>query len=95
MNSNAPAHRVSIKPFGSSVSHRRALLLEIYRETKETYLKPRDAAQYLSSSVSTSAKRRMNKQGPNFVRLGRAIRYRQSDLDTWMSSSAAIRVAIL
>jgi predicted DNA-binding transcriptional regulator AlpA len=59
--------------------------------TKETYLKPRDAAQYLSSSVSTLAKRRMNKQGPNFVRLGRAIRYRQSDLDAWMSSSAAIQ----
>jgi excisionase family DNA binding protein len=57
--------------------------------TKEAYLKPREAAEYLSSSVSTLAKRRMKRQGPNFVRLGRAIRYRQSDLDAWMMSSSA------
>jgi hypothetical protein len=31
----------------------------------------------------------MYKRGPNFVRIGRAIRYRQSDLDAWMSASAA------
>ena len=38
--------------------------------TKETYLKPREAAEYLRSSTSTLAKARMYKRGPNFVRIG-------------------------
>jgi excisionase family DNA binding protein len=59
--------------------------------TKETYLKPREAADYLRSSTSTLAKARMRKQGPEFVRIGRAIRYRQSDLDAWMSASRSTR----
>jgi excisionase family DNA binding protein len=57
--------------------------------TKETYLKPREAAEYLRSSTSTLAKARMNKRGPTYVRIGRAVRYRQSDLDAWMSASVA------
>ena len=57
--------------------------------TKETYLKPREAADYLRTSTSTLAKARMYKRGPNFVRIGRAVRYRQSDLDAWMSASVA------
>jgi len=58
----------------------------------ETYLKPREAAEYLRSSTSTLAKARMHKRGPHFVRIGRAVRYRQSDLDTWMSASVANQV---
>lgn len=57
--------------------------------TNESYFKPREAAEYLRSSTSTLAKARMYKRGPNFVRIGRAVRYRQSDLDAWMSASAA------
>lgn len=57
--------------------------------TKETYLKPREAAEYLRSSPSTLAKARMYKRGPAFVRIGRAVRYRQSDLDAWMSASVS------
>jgi hypothetical protein len=49
--------------------------------TKETYCTPKEAAEYLRSSTSTLAKARMKKTGPDFVRIGRAIRYRQSDLD--------------
>ena len=59
--------------------------------TSETYLKPREAAEYLRSSTSTLAKARMYKRGPNFVRIGRAVRYRQSDLDAWMSASVALQ----
>jgi excisionase family DNA binding protein len=55
--------------------------------TKETYCTPKEAAEYLRSSTSTLAKARMKKLGPAFVRIGRAIRYRQSDLDSWMSAS--------
>jgi excisionase family DNA binding protein len=53
----------------------------------ETYLTPREAAEYLKSSTSTLAKRRLTGGGPDYVRLGRAIRYRQRDLDVWMSNS--------
>jgi excisionase family DNA binding protein len=63
--------------------------LEAITVTSETYLKPREAAEYLRSSTSTLAKARMYKRGPNFVRIGRAVRYRQSDLDAWMSASVA------
>ena len=59
--------------------------------TKETYLKPREAAEYLRSSTSTLAKARMKRQGPDSVRIGRAIRYHQSDLDAWMSASVSRR----
>lgn len=53
----------------------------------ETYLTPGEAAQYLRTSTSTLAKRRLTGRGPDFVRIGRAIRYRQRDLDSWMAAS--------
>jgi excisionase family DNA binding protein len=61
--------------------------------TKETYCTPKEAAEYLRSSTSTLAKARMRKMGPDFVRIGRAIRYRQSDLDSWMSASTGRQLA--
>ncbi|WP_369529624.1 helix-turn-helix transcriptional regulator [Bradyrhizobium elkanii] len=51
------------------------------------YLKPRQAAEYINSSVSTLAKRRLCGGGPRFTRIGRAIRYRISDLDEFMAAS--------
>lgn len=59
----------------------------------DTYFTPREAAEYLRSSVSTLAKGRMTNRGPVFVRIGRAIRYRRSDIDAWMSSSVTRTVA--
>jgi excisionase family DNA binding protein len=55
--------------------------------SQEAYFKPHEAAEYLRSSESTLAKKRLTGDGPPFVRIGRAIRYRRSDLDTWMSAS--------
>jgi excisionase family DNA binding protein len=55
--------------------------------SQEIYFRPREAAEYLRSSESTLAKKRLNGNGPPFVRIGRAIRYRRSDLDAWMSAS--------
>jgi excisionase family DNA binding protein len=57
--------------------------------TTEVYFTPREAAEYLRSSPSTLAKARLTKRGPAFVRIGRAVRYRQSDIDAWMSASVA------
>jgi excisionase family DNA binding protein len=53
----------------------------------EIYLTPREAAAYLKSSTSTLAKRRLRCNGPKFSRIGRAIRYRKSDLDEFMGRS--------
>jgi hypothetical protein len=52
----------------------------------EIYLTPREAAQYLRSSVSTLAKLRVYGGGPMFCHIGRAIRYRQFDLDAFMAA---------
>jgi excisionase family DNA binding protein len=51
----------------------------------QKYLTPHEAAQYLHSSASTLAKLRVYGGGPSFCRIGRAIRYRQADLDDFMS----------
>jgi hypothetical protein len=53
----------------------------------EKYHTPAEAADYLRSSTSTLAKRRLLGSGPAYVRIGRAIRYRKSDLDFWMNGS--------
>jgi len=55
----------------------------------ESYLTPREAAQYLHTSASTLAKLRVYGGGPVFCRIGRAIRYRQADLDAFMSGTRA------
>ena len=53
----------------------------------DIYLRPREAAEFLRTSTSTLAKRRLNGDGPKFCRIGRAIRYRKSDLDEFMARS--------
>jgi excisionase family DNA binding protein len=52
--------------------------------TSQYYLTPTEAAQYLRSSKSTLAKLRVYGGGPDFCRIGKAIRYRRSDLDAFM-----------
>ena len=54
----------------------------------DQYLKPLEAADYLKTSTSTLAKRRLYGNGPRFCRIGTAIRYRKSDLDQFMALSA-------
>jgi excisionase family DNA binding protein len=67
------------------------VLLGIVREIQarfaHEYLRPSEAAAYLKSSASTLAKRRLNGGGPRFTRIGRAVRYRRSDLDDFMAAS--------
>jgi excisionase family DNA binding protein len=55
----------------------------------DVYFTPREAAGYLKTSVSTLAKRRLYGGGPEYYRLGRAIRYLKSDLDDFMLRSRA------
>ena len=44
------------------------------------------AAEYLGLSVSTLNKWRCYGEGPKFIKMGRAIRYRLSDLDKYIES---------
>jgi len=49
------------------------------------YLTTRQAAQYLSVSVKSLEKWRLLRHGPAYVKLNRAVRYRQNDLDAYMA----------
>jgi predicted DNA-binding transcriptional regulator AlpA len=53
--------------------------------TTEIYFTAREAAAYIKSSTSTLAKRRLYGTGPQFCRIGRAVRYRKADLDEFMA----------
>jgi excisionase family DNA binding protein len=48
------------------------------------WMAPPSAAKYLNTSTSTLAKLRLRGGGPTFCRIGRAIRYRRTDLDGWL-----------
>jgi excisionase family DNA binding protein len=53
----------------------------------DTFMTAREAAAFLKSSPSTLAKLRLAGGGPAFCRIGRAIRYRRADLESWMGQS--------
>lgn len=52
----------------------------------ERLLTPKEAANFLRLSSSWLAKARMRGDGPPYLKLGRAIRYRESALVQWMKS---------
>lgn len=54
---------------------------------EEIYLTPREAAEFLRTSTSTLAKRRLYNDSPKFCRIGRAVRYRKSDLNEFMAAT--------
>lgn len=43
------------------------------------------AGEYIDFAVSTLQKRRISGLEPRFVKLGRLVRYRKSDLDDWIA----------
>lgn len=49
-----------------------------------TLLDVTDAAKYLNLSKSTLAKMRLSGKSPRYVKLGRKVAYRASDLDVWI-----------
>lgn len=46
------------------------------------------AATYTGTSTSFLEKARCTGDGPRYVKIGRAVRYRFVDLDTWLESCA-------
>jgi predicted DNA-binding transcriptional regulator AlpA len=51
------------------------------------------AARRTGVSEVTLRKRRMNGDGPAYVKLGRTVRYRLSDLDDWLAENVRRRTA--
>jgi excisionase family DNA binding protein len=53
------------------------------------HLTTKEAAHYLGLAPATLACWRVRKSdGPRFVRLGRAVRYRVPDLDAWLEANS-------
>lgn len=45
-----------------------------------------EAAEHVSLAIPTLEKMRVYGGGPRFAKRGRSVRYRLSDLDTWMEA---------
>lgn len=45
-----------------------------------------EAAQYLSLSKPTLERFRLTGEGPPYLKLGKAVRYRRTELDAWLES---------
>lgn len=54
--------------------------------TNDIFLDTPQAAEYLGLQKSTLEAWRSRGGGPRFARLGRAIRYRKVDLDSWVEA---------
>ena len=54
--------------------------------TTDSMLDTTEAARYTGLKKSTLDQWRSRGEGPKFVKLGRAVRYRRADLDEWIDS---------
>jgi len=58
-------------------------------EYEEEFLGPREAANFLSVSIDWLAGQRYRRQGPAWVKSGRAVKYRKSDLEAWAAEKTS------
>ncbi len=55
----------------------------------DALLRPREAAEFLGIPEGTLAQWRSQHRGPRYIKLeGRLVRYRASDLESWLSRQA-------
>jgi excisionase family DNA binding protein len=47
---------------------------------------PSDVARHLGTSIRTLERKRGDGTGPRFVKVGRLVRYRESDLEAWLAA---------
>ncbi|HTB13997.1 MAG TPA: helix-turn-helix domain-containing protein [Bryobacteraceae bacterium] len=52
----------------------------------EALLKERDLQRITGVSLATIRRWRLLRQGPRFLKLGSAVRYRREDVDAWLAS---------
>jgi predicted DNA-binding transcriptional regulator AlpA len=57
----------------------------------EPLLDDRDLEQITGKARSTWQKSRLTGEGPPFIRLGRLVRYRVSDVQAWLSAHPSLR----
>ena len=50
-------------------------------------LKPQELAAWLGTSAGSLAQMRYRGQGPRFVKTGKLVRYRRSDIDAWLDAN--------
>jgi predicted DNA-binding transcriptional regulator AlpA len=48
---------------------------------------PATVGEYLGKSVATLSQMRYTGTGPKFVRVGRSIRYKQTDIEQWIAEN--------
>lgn len=68
---------------------RNGLVAEARREpgAVDSLLKPLDAAAYMGTSTGNLAQHRYRGTGPKFVKFGRAVRYRLSDIEAYVDAN--------
>lgn len=54
-------------------------------------LNEHQVAEYLSMSVATLRRWRLFRQGPKFLKIGSAVRYKREDVDAWIGSCPGLR----
>jgi excisionase family DNA binding protein len=59
----------------------------------EKLLAPDELAELLGYPVKTLAEWRSNGDGPPYVRLGRHVRYRPEDVETWIAAQVKTRAS--
>ena len=62
-------------------------------ETKKEWLSPREVSKEFGLSVSTLAKWRMQNLHLPFSKIGKYIKYKRSDIETFLSSNMVDKVA--
>jgi excisionase family DNA binding protein len=55
-----------------------------------TALDTHEAARRTGLASSTLRKLRLTGEGPQFMKLGRAVRYREADLDAWLDERTVL-----
>ena len=53
---------------------------------QEKLLTTKEVADYLDIAISTLMQYRVNGTGPIYIKLGQLVRYRKSDVDTWLKT---------
>jgi hypothetical protein len=68
-------------------------LSNIHNLPDEALVPEAGAAAFLAVDERTPAAWRLRRQGPAFVRIGRAVRYRMADLRSWVASRRVVAEA--
>ncbi len=60
--------------------------METVQNTIETLLNEYDVARITGLSVASVRRWRLFRQGPQYLKIGSSVRYRQSDISDWLSA---------